>query len=105
MNTVICTSCHGIRAREACDRCGGTGVIYVDTQHTKDGPKGSNHAALETVNSVAAYANELKKSVELFIEQLEAAGLGRRSAHDELSLSDRKALLKYLKKRKKSVQS
>lgn len=98
MNTVICTSCHGIRARDACDRCGGTGVVYVDTEGMKDGPKFSNQAAMDTVNSVAAWANQLKKPIELLINQLEAAGLGLRSPHDQLSPSDLQTLLDYLKR-------
>ncbi len=48
-------------------------------------------------DSVGNYAEELKKNVELFICQLEEAGLGRKQASDILTDKDKCTFLQYLK--------
>ncbi|ARU05642.1 translation initiation factor IF-2 [Comamonas serinivorans] len=47
-------------------------------------------------NTVAEFANELKKTSEQLIEQLEAAGVPKRSANDLLTESDKQKLLNHL---------
>ena len=47
-------------------------------------------------NTVAEFANELKKTSEQLIEQLEAAGVSKRSASDMLTESDKQKLLNHL---------
>jgi translation initiation factor IF-2 len=47
-------------------------------------------------NTVAEFANELKKTSEQLIEQLEAAGVPKRSASDVLTEADKQKLLNHL---------
>ena len=47
-------------------------------------------------NTVAEFATELKKTSEQLIEQLEAAGVPKRSAGDLLTESDKQKLLNHL---------
>ncbi len=48
-------------------------------------------------DSVGNYAEELKKNIELFICQLEEAGLGRKQASDFLTDKAKWTFLQYLK--------
>ena len=50
-----------------------------------------------TRTTVSEFAKELKKSAESLIEQLNAAGLAKQSASDELTDDDKQKLLTYLK--------
>ena len=47
-------------------------------------------------NTVAEFANELKKSPEILLDQLKAAGVGKSSAADPLTESDKQKLLAHL---------
>ncbi|GAA4417909.1 translation initiation factor IF-2 [Acidovorax lacteus] len=47
-------------------------------------------------NTVAEFANELKKSPEILLDQLRAAGVGKASPADPLTESDKQKLLTYL---------
>ena len=47
-------------------------------------------------NTVAEFANELKKSPETLLDQLKAAGVGKSSASDPLTESDKQKLLAHL---------
>ena len=47
-------------------------------------------------NTVAEFANELKKSPETLLDQLKAAGVGKTAASDPLTESDKQKLLAYL---------
>ena len=47
-------------------------------------------------NTVAEFANELKKSPDTLIEQLRSAGVEKSAASDPLSESDKQKLLSYL---------
>lgn len=49
-----------------------------------------------SINTVAEFANELKKSPEILLDQLKAAGVGIVSASDPLTESDKQKLLAYL---------
>ncbi len=50
-----------------------------------------------SLNTVAEFANELKKSPETLLEQLKAAGVGKNSSTDALTEADKQKLLSYLK--------
>lgn len=50
-----------------------------------------------SLNTVAEFANELKKSPETLLEQLKAAGVAKNSSSDALTESDKQKLLAYLK--------
>ncbi|MFN7857421.1 MAG: translation initiation factor IF-2 N-terminal domain-containing protein, partial [Acidovorax sp.] len=47
-------------------------------------------------NTVAEFATELKKSPEVLLDQLKAAGVGKASPADPLTESDKQKLLAYL---------
>ena len=47
-------------------------------------------------NTVAEFANELKKSPDTLIEQLRSAGVEKTAASDPLTESDKQKLLSYL---------
>lgn len=47
-------------------------------------------------NTVAEFANELKKSPEILLDQLKAAGVGKAAPSDALTESDKQKLLAYL---------
>ena len=49
-----------------------------------------------TSTTVAEFANELKKSPETLLEQLQAAGVAKAAGADTLSESDKQKLLGYL---------
>ena len=50
-----------------------------------------------SLNTVAEFASELKKSPELLLEQLNAAGVGKSSGTDALTETDKQMLLSHLK--------
>ncbi|WP_312567912.1 translation initiation factor IF-2 [Comamonas sp.] len=50
-----------------------------------------------SLNTVAEFANELKKSPETLLEQLKAAGVAKNSSTDALTEADKQKLLSYLK--------
>jgi translation initiation factor IF-2 len=50
-----------------------------------------------SLNTVAEFANELKKSPETLLEQLKAAGVAKSSSTDALTESDKQMLLSHLK--------
>ena len=50
-----------------------------------------------SLNTVAEFANELKKSPETLLEQLKAAGVAKNSSTDALTESDKQKLLSHLK--------
>ncbi|MGN1055558.1 MAG: translation initiation factor IF-2 N-terminal domain-containing protein, partial [Comamonas sp.] len=50
-----------------------------------------------SLNTVAEFANELKKSPETLLEQLKAAGVAKNSSTDALTESDKQKLLAHLK--------
>ncbi len=50
-----------------------------------------------SLNTVAEFANELKKSPETLLEQLKAAGVAKNSSSDPLTEADKQKLLSYLK--------
>ena len=47
-------------------------------------------------NTVAEFATELKKSPEILLDQLKAAGVGKAALSDPLTESDKQKLLAYL---------
>ena len=49
-----------------------------------------------SMNTVAEFATELKKSPEILLEQLKAAGVEKASARDPLTEADKQKLLSYL---------
>ncbi|HQX67783.1 MAG TPA: translation initiation factor IF-2 N-terminal domain-containing protein, partial [Ottowia sp.] len=49
-----------------------------------------------TTITVADFANELKRPAEALLEQLQAAGVGKKSVSDALTDSDKQQLLNYL---------
>ncbi|MCA0328199.1 MAG: translation initiation factor IF-2 associated domain-containing protein, partial [Proteobacteria bacterium] len=49
-----------------------------------------------TNTTVAEFANELKRPTDTLLEQLEAAGVTKKSASDALTDSDKQKLLNYL---------
>ena len=50
-----------------------------------------------SLNTVAEFANELKKSPETLLDQLKAAGVAKSSGSDALTEADKQKLLTYLK--------
>jgi len=50
-----------------------------------------------SLNTVAEFASELKKSPETLLEQLKAAGVAKSSSTDALTDTDKQMLLSYLK--------
>lgn len=50
-----------------------------------------------SLNTVAEFANELKKSPETLLEQLKAAGVAKNSSTDALTEADKQKLLSHLK--------
>ncbi|WP_284335282.1 translation initiation factor IF-2 [Comamonas sp. NoAH] len=50
-----------------------------------------------SLNTVAEFANELKKSPETLLEQLKAAGVAKNSSSDALTEADKQKLLSHLK--------
>ena len=49
-----------------------------------------------TTITVADFANELKRPADALLEQLQAAGVGKKSVSDALTDSDKQQLLNYL---------
>ena len=108
-NTIICPKCSGVKSRNPCERCGGTGVVYVGPNERlvplgKATPK-SHHQEKHSFSdiktncdyrTVGNFALEIKKDVDLFICQLREAGLGFKSPQDPLSNSEMMIFLKYL---------
>ena len=50
-----------------------------------------------SLNTVAEFATELKKSPETLLEQLKSAGVNKSSPSDPLTESDKQKLLSHLK--------
>ena len=50
-----------------------------------------------SLNTVAEFANELKKSPETLLVQLQAAGVSKRAITDVLTEADKQKLLSHLK--------
>jgi hypothetical protein len=67
-----------------------------DHLSSKRSGKAMSSSANASPVSVEMFAKELCKNVDLFIDQLEAAGLGRRSPSDHLSEKDKSIFLRYL---------
>lgn len=49
-----------------------------------------------SLNTVAEFAAELKRTPDTLLEQLQAAGVPKRSASDELTEADKQQLLTHL---------
>ena len=100
MYTVTCPICQGYSGVSKCIRCGGTGLVYSGPGVSQDqlDKLGSKKKSLSDV-SVEQFAIELKKNVDLFIDQLKEAGLGNKKATDSLSEEDKMIYLQYLIKK------
>ncbi len=97
MNTVICQACRGFSGVNKCIKCGGTGVIYSGPEISEEGMANLNQAhPNNSLDSVGNFAQELKKNVDLFIEQLQEAGLGNKRASDVLTTKEKWIFLQYL---------
>jgi hypothetical protein len=98
MDTLICRACQGLSGVNKCIKCGGTGVVYSGPAMSEDQLANlSQVPPNESRDSVGNFAQELKKNVDLFIDQLQEAGLGRKRSTDILTDNDKWIFLQYLK--------
>lgn len=90
---IICRLCKGGGGLKGhCSACGGSGWLHAPAIPRVPSPRVPG--PLES--NVQAFANELNKSVENLLEQLEQAGAPKVDTTDAVSISDKKLLLDYL---------